>query len=142
MDEIGGVATKIAMRQLSARQLACLQLVAQGKTSKEIGRSLALSPSTVDSHVRAALERLGAPDRATAARWLAKDLGAGGVASDQRSNQIRWQALFALPPLGGVRNELSARRRIYHVVQIAMLGIMGMAAAVVTIAGLVNLFER
>jgi hypothetical protein len=107
-------------------------------TSKQIGRELDLSPSTVDNHIRLAIERLGASDRADAAQIARAADGA------QQSTRPAPQklSLFALPPLGGVKNELDARQRIFHIVQIALLGIMGMAAAVITIAGLVNLFGR
>lgn len=142
MDENGGAANISALTRLSAQQRACLRLVAEGKTSKEIGRVLALSPSTVDSHVRAAIDRLGARDRVTAARQLMAYEQNQTPSVQDLSDKGRQRSLFSLPPLGGVRNDLSVRRRIYHVVQIAMLGIMGMAAAVVTIAGLVNLFSR
>ena len=116
-------------------------LVAQGKTSKEIGRVLSLSPSTIDSHIRTAVERLGAMDRTSAARQvLAAEQKDGAI--EPTHSKAGWWSLIKPPPLGGVVNELSARRRIFHVVQIALLGVMGMTAAVVTIAGLVNLFRR
>lgn len=131
-----------ARARLSERQRQCLDLVGQGFTSKEIGRQIGLSPSTVDNHIRAALERLNLTDRATAARALQ------ALDAQQESNlhppqaQQHLPSLFALPPLGGSVNRLSARRRVWHIVQIALFGIMGMTAAVITISGLVNLFSR
>jgi DNA-binding CsgD family transcriptional regulator len=128
------------LSRLSARQRQCLELVGQGLTSKEIGRRLGLSPSTVDNHISAALERLNLTDRATAARMITQS-------SDQTDDDLRQEAEtptrspLALPPLSGQINELSAQRRVWHVVQIALIGIMGMAAAIVTIAGLVSLFS-
>ena len=142
MDENRGAANIFALTRLSAQQRACLRLVAEGQTSKEIARVLTLSPSTVDSHVRAAIDRLGVRDRASAARALMAYEQNQTPSVEVSSDRMERRSLLSLPPLGGVRNDLSIRRRIYHVVQIAMLGIMGMAAAVVTIAGLVNLFNR
>lgn len=135
MDEIEST----RQSRLSRRQLQCLELVAQGYTSKQIGRTLSLSPSTVDNHIRGALERLNFSDRATAARALrAEALGGDRVYKPPSPHP----AMLKLPPLGGTINTLSARHRVWHIVQIALLGIMGMAAAVITIAGLVNLFSR
>lgn len=126
--------------RLSERQRQCLGLVAQGFTSKEIGRQLGLSPSTVDNHIRSALERLNMSDRMAAARAV-RAMTADG---EQQTSGTDTPApsLFALPPLGGTINSLSVRRRVWHIVQIALIGIMGMTAAVITIAGLVNLFSR
>jgi DNA-binding CsgD family transcriptional regulator len=124
--------------RLSERQRQCLDGVAKGMTSKQIARDLGLSPSTVDNHIRLAIERLGAPDRAAAAQMLRGEVGT----DVHRKSVPQKYGLFTLPPLGGVKNELDARQRVFHIVQIALLGIMGMAAAVITIAGLVNLFGR
>jgi DNA-binding NarL/FixJ family response regulator len=51
---------------LSAREAAVLQLVAQGLTSKEIGRQLYLAPSTVNYHLTAVFNKLGVDTRAQA----------------------------------------------------------------------------
>lgn len=56
--------------RLTQRQADCLRLVAKGYTSKEIGRQLGISYSTVDNHVLAAAQLLGVPSRAEAARQL------------------------------------------------------------------------
>lgn len=114
---------------LSERQRQCMELVAQQRTSKEIARALDLSPSTVDNHIQAAMERLGVRSRAEAARMLNAGLGARDSAS--RS----W-----LPPLGGVRNQGSFATRYAQVILVALLGTMAMAALTVTIAGIVHLF--
>lgn len=56
---------------LTPRERECLDLAAQHWRTKDIARQLGLSPATVDEHLRAAMRKLGAPDRATAARvWL------------------------------------------------------------------------
>jgi DNA-binding CsgD family transcriptional regulator len=56
--------------QLTARQRDCLRLVLKHCPSKEIARTLAISPNTVDQHIRAAMTILGAPSRVAAAKLL------------------------------------------------------------------------
>jgi predicted ATPase/DNA-binding CsgD family transcriptional regulator/transcriptional regulator with XRE-family HTH domain len=51
---------------LSAREAEVLRLVAQGHSSKEIGRRLFLSPSTVNHHIQAIFNKLGVDTRAQA----------------------------------------------------------------------------
>jgi non-specific serine/threonine protein kinase len=51
---------------LTAREVAVLGLVAQGLTSKEIGRQLFLAPSTVNYHLTAVFNKLGVDTRAQA----------------------------------------------------------------------------
>jgi DNA-binding CsgD family transcriptional regulator len=131
-----------AIARLSERQRQCLELVAQGFTSKEIGRQLGLSPSTIDAHLSGALDRLNLSDRAEAARRFRESQHVRHVTPQQTQVvELAERSSFRLPPLGGQVNNLSARRRVWHIVQIALMGIMGMTAAVVTIAGLVNLFS-
>jgi len=43
-----------------------LALIAQGMSGPEIGERLFISSSTVKTHVKSVLEKLGAPDRAAA----------------------------------------------------------------------------
>jgi DNA-binding CsgD family transcriptional regulator len=133
------------LARLSERQRQCLARVAQGYTSKEIGRQLGLSPSTVDNHVRSALERLNMSDRCEAARLFRENQDAKIAATTvplTLASDFSSHSVFSLPPLGGRENSLSVRRRVWHIVQIALIGIMGMTAAIITIAGLVNLFSK
>ena len=53
---------------LTARQLQILQAVAQGQTAKQIARTLALSPRTVEMHVAKVLATLQCGTRAEAVR--------------------------------------------------------------------------
>jgi DNA-binding CsgD family transcriptional regulator len=135
------------LSRLSDRQRQCLDLVADGLTSKEIGRRLSLSPSTVDNHIRSALERLNVTDRSVAARavrqsWNTEnDSASPDIGATAERAGVAQLSLLQFPPLGGAVNRLSAYVRIWHIVQIALIGIMGMAAAVLTIAGLVGLFR-
>lgn len=61
----GGSASANGTR-LTARQLDVLQLLAQGRTNKEIARELDLSPATVKAHAAAIFEGLGAANRTDA----------------------------------------------------------------------------
>lgn len=56
-----------AIAGLSARQSQVLSLVAEGRTTAQIAARLGLSPETVNSHVRAGMEKLGARTRVEAA---------------------------------------------------------------------------
>ena len=61
-------------RQLTAREIEVLGLLAQGKTNREIGRELHLSLGTVKAHVEHILTKLEVADR-TQAAVRAVDLG-------------------------------------------------------------------
>jgi DNA-binding CsgD family transcriptional regulator len=56
--------------RLTDGQIACLSLVAQNLTSKEIAVRLGISPHTVDQRVRKALRKLDTPNRRHAARLI------------------------------------------------------------------------
>lgn len=58
--------------RLTDRQRACLDLVLERKTSKEIARILQISKPTVDQRITAARVILGAPDRDKAAITYAR----------------------------------------------------------------------
>ncbi len=45
--------------RITAREQEVLTLIAQGRTSKEIGKSLAMSPNTVESHRRNIKQKTG-----------------------------------------------------------------------------------
>jgi two-component system nitrate/nitrite response regulator NarL len=51
---------------LTERESQVLALIAQGFSGPEIGERLFISSSTVKTHVKSVLEKLGAPDRAAA----------------------------------------------------------------------------
>ncbi|GAA4507800.1 LuxR family transcriptional regulator [Actinoallomurus oryzae] len=68
-----------ANRLLSDKQRAVAELIAEGKTDKQIASVLFLSPRTVQSHVSAILRRLGFTGRAEIAAWVVEQQG--GTAS-------------------------------------------------------------
>lgn len=50
-------------RALTAREAEVLGLAAHGNTTRQIAEHLVVSPTTIDSHIRSAMERLGARNR-------------------------------------------------------------------------------
>jgi DNA-binding CsgD family transcriptional regulator len=58
--------------RLTEGQLECLRLVDEHLSSKEIAVKLGISPHTVDQRIRQALQTLGVPRRAQAARIVAQ----------------------------------------------------------------------
>jgi DNA-binding CsgD family transcriptional regulator len=135
--------TKFDAEVLSSRQAQCLILASKGLTSKEIAREIGISPSTVDSHIRAGTARLGVRGRRAAVRTLFEErtcepsgMGTRPVAA---AGAQRW---LSLPPFGGRRNGWSVIRRLSAVLQIALLATMVFAAITITISGIVALFSR
>ena len=57
---------------LTGRELEIMLLVAGGKTSRQIGEALFISPRTVEMHVQGSLLKLGCRTRAQAVRRLAE----------------------------------------------------------------------
>ena len=50
-------------RALTAREAEVLGLAAHGNTTRQIAERLVVSPTTIDTHIRSAMERLGARNR-------------------------------------------------------------------------------
>jgi two-component system, NarL family, response regulator len=71
-----GVANKLAQRvaapQLTTRELEVLQLMAAGKSNKEIGTVLLVTEGTVKAHVNSILQKLGVSGRTEAATSAVK----------------------------------------------------------------------
>ncbi len=64
-----GSAVPGAVGCLTPRQRQVLELIAAGRSNKEIARMLSLGEGTVKIHVTALLRVLGVPNRAAAAAW-------------------------------------------------------------------------
>jgi DNA-binding NarL/FixJ family response regulator len=101
-------------RALTPAQSAVLELVGSGLTTKKIAARLAMSPATVETHVRAAIERLGTRTRLqAAARRLAVESKAGeredAMAVVLQSDEHRLLQLLAA---GATLTEASASMHI------------------------------
>lgn len=146
------------VEKLTDRQKDCLRLVGQGFTSKEIGRALALSPSTVDNHINSAVSLLKAPNRGNAARALAAfEIGQNlprqpaGLAPDTPSQDqeagpeaeggaLIGKAILTLPPVGGQRNDLDRTTRSLRILQVAVVAAAVTIALTILVAGLFRTF--
>jgi DNA-binding CsgD family transcriptional regulator len=149
---------QLSVEKLTDRQKDCLRLVAQGFTSKEIGRLLDLSPSTVDNHVTTAVQTLGAPNRGVVARALAElelgqklprqpqqlvqnDQSAILTAEAEGSSFSRTlRQLLILPPVGGKRNDLDGTSRTLRILQVAVLALASVIALTILVSGLFRTF--
>jgi len=61
---------------LTTRELEVLGLVAEGATNQEIAERLVISPSTVKTHVKSILRKLGARNRTEAgSQYLRRERG-------------------------------------------------------------------
>ena len=61
-----------ALAGLAGREREVLELIAQGRTNKEIARALSISPATVKAHVERIIAKLGVADRTQAAVLIAR----------------------------------------------------------------------
>jgi DNA-binding CsgD family transcriptional regulator len=147
------------LARLTERQKDCLSRVSQGYTSKEIGRQLGLSPSTVDNHILAAMQVLDEPSRAAAARKYMSIEDRQKIPSEphslaETSNSVslqptveptQWPRLgkfvFALPPIGGRRNDLGWSERTIQILQVAVLSLGIFLTLAVIIAGAFSAFS-
>ncbi|MES2058132.1 MAG: helix-turn-helix transcriptional regulator [Pseudomonadota bacterium] len=145
--------------RLTLRQKDCLRLVAQGYTSKEIGRELGISYSTVDNHLLAATQALGAGSRAEAARLFMRNapvtmaaetddssgqqlprqpqtLAVPPFVVDPLPQQHRgWQGIMSrlVPPIGGRDNDLTSSQRLLAVARIAFFAVLAFVACIMII---------
>jgi two-component system NarL family response regulator len=61
------LANRMGGSELTARELAVLQLIVGGKSNKEIGSALSISEATVKTHINNLLSKMGVTDRTQAA---------------------------------------------------------------------------
>jgi DNA-binding CsgD family transcriptional regulator len=140
---------------LSEGQKACLRLVAQGMSSKEIAKALGLTPQTVDTYVKTSMARLGAPNRRDAARMLAaaeasQELGSPspGLAEPGRgpdqlaaTGTTGWLSWVRPPPVGGGFHDLNWSQKTYQALLVAMISASVVVALALLIAGLFQTFS-
>ena len=147
------------IQRLTERQKDCLRLVAQGYTSKEIGRALDLSPSTVDNHILTAVQSMNASSRGEAARSLtsietrqklpresqalAESAQSGLLSATAETPELalRDRRLWSLPPIGGQKNELDSAERSLRIVQVAAVGFGTIMSLTLLIAGAFKIFS-
>lgn len=91
---------------LSSRQAEVLALVASGSSSKEIAAVLRLSRSTVESHVRASMAKLGAATRLHAVALAGLAIGGSLAFTDLSPDQV---ALFAILARGSTVQDAAAQ---------------------------------
>jgi DNA-binding CsgD family transcriptional regulator len=118
---------------LSERQYDCVMRAGQGMSSKEIGRVLGISPSTVDNHIHVAITKLNAKNRWHAAQLL-----------DPKRTKIELApepVARLIPPLGGRPNTVAAQWRLRQILAIAALSMIALTAAIVLILGAIEVFE-
>lgn len=158
-------------QKLSARQYEVLSLVARHLSSKEIGASLGLSYKTIDNHVADLMVKLGVSSRADAARIFLdaskgrerlpsapqpldsdEDAEAQSIRPEEtrsgedqaRAEHSRWEfsRLFSLPPVGGSRHDLTIAQRMAMMGQVALVSVVGLAAIVTVMVGILSLLGR
>ncbi len=94
-------------RPLSAREKEVLGYLAEGLSGAAIAERLVLSPETVRTHVRNAMEKLGASTRSQAVA-LALESGVIGDSAPERGRQPETEAPAARIPSGPVLTALLA----------------------------------
>jgi DNA-binding CsgD family transcriptional regulator len=148
---------------LTEGQKACLRLVVQHHTSKEIARALGISPFTVDQRLDAARRKLNATSRIDAAKifdamerndiyepfvYETSMLESPDDTVSQNTLPDGWQRRFAkmlsfisVPPIGGERHELSSREILVLALNLAFFSTVVMSFVVVVLTGTLRLFQ-
>jgi DNA-binding NarL/FixJ family response regulator len=70
-----GAPSRLATAALTPRETEVLSWVAKGKTNRDVGEILGLSPRTVNKHLEHVFEKLGVETRAAAAALASRELG-------------------------------------------------------------------
>lgn len=122
-----------AIAGLSDRQIACLARAGEGLSSKEIGRLLGISPSTVDNHIHFAVAKLNAKNRWEAARLLQPERQQNGAKPTKLGRLV--------PPLGGSPNTLNIRGRLVQILAIGTISIIALTSFVILVLGAVAVFD-
>jgi DNA-binding CsgD family transcriptional regulator len=148
---------------LTEGQKACLRLVVQLQTSKEIARTLGISPFTVDQRLDAARRKLNSTSRIDAAKifdamerneiyqpfvYETSMLESTDHAVTQnalldglRRRLAKLISFISVPPIGGERHELSSREILVLALNLAFFSTVVMAFVVVVLTGVFRLFQ-
>jgi DNA-binding CsgD family transcriptional regulator len=153
----------VPLVELTDGQKACLRLVDDHLTSKEIARILGISPFTVDQRLDAARRKLEAASRKDAAKMFAamergnisqplvyepprlETAGFGDISALPPSRVEQTLAsissLISVPPIGGERHELSKKEILVQSLSIAFYSTLVIAFVVVVLTGTLRLFQ-
>lgn len=124
-------ADRTRLEALTERERDCLRLVLDHLSSKEIGRTLGISPTSVDTHIRRAREKLSVEDRYVAAQMLAAWERDGASAAPHLSPTQAWRG-WAIPPLAS----LNLVQRLLLVILGAIVGAIAFGALLTAMAAL------
>jgi len=160
---VAGLSATSSVAELTEGQKACLRLVDDHLTSKEIARILGISPFTVDQRLDAARRKLKAATRKDAAKifaslerrgisepfvYEAQQLEPLGLTANQttppnRAGQVaaKISSLISVPPMGGERHELSQKEILFQSLNIAFFSTVVIAFVVVLLTGTFRLFQ-
>ena len=149
--------------ELTEGQKACLRLVDDHLTSKEIGRFLGISHFTVDQRLDAARRKLNAATRKDAAKifaaieqrtisepfvYEAQDLEQQQYTASQNGLPKRMGRVVAkiaarvsVPPIGGERHDLSPKDIVVQSLNIAFFSTVAFAFVVAVLTGTFRLFQ-
>ena len=152
---------------LTEGQKACLRLVAQLQTSKEIARTLGISPFTVDQRLDAARRKLNSTSRIDAAKIfdamernmerneiyqpfvyetsllesIDHAVTQNALLDGLRRRLAKIISFVSVPPIGGERHELSSREILVLALNLAFFSTVILTLAVVVLTGVFRLFQ-
>lgn len=121
------------LSELTHRQKECLNYIAEGMSSKEIGRALGISPSTVDNHIHTAIAKLHVKNRWQAAALLHPE------PTEVHPERISKRRI--IPPLGGTRNFEKSSTRLLQMLSVAAVSLAIVSAAIASIVGAIQVFS-
>lgn len=149
--------------ELTDGQKACLRLVDDHHTSKEIARLLGISPFTVDQRLDAARRKLSAATRKDAAKIFAaieqRTISEPLVYETQHLERQQYPASqdgppsrvgqavakiaarVSVPPIGGERHDLSRKDILVQSLNIAFFSTVAFAFVVAVLTGTFRLFQ-
>ena len=123
--------------RLTEGQIACLLLVNEHLTSKEIGLCLGISNHTVDQRVRQALRALGCRTRRDAAKLIGQEFTTPPAAQREAPEQRLTRLPFATRRAPS--NNLSTQARMMWIVVIAAGSALSMALYLAGLESLVRM---